>query len=277
VLVGLARETEAADLFERYLNALPKGSPDPEESKIRDRITRLRAKAQQTGQAGQTPAPTPPAPTPPAPQAPLPPITATGKEGARQWFDRGQDAFAAGDFAAALEAFKKAHSLMPMPEFVFNQGSALEQLGRTAAAAKAFEHYLVLNTGAKDFNATVEKIKKLREQAAKEKIVDPWEDESAAPAVTEKGRKGASAWFDRGQVAYMLGDFKRAYEYFVRSGDLFLTPQVVYNQGAALHRLGNYEGAIQAYERYLLLDPKAKDAEQVRKAIAKLKEKLWGK
>lgn len=272
VLVALKRDTEAADLFERYLNALPKGSPDPEETKIRDRITRLRSKTQSGGQtgAGQT--------TPaPKQQAPLPPITAKGKDGARQWFDRGQDAFAAGDFSTALEAFKKAHSLFPMPEFVFNQASALEKLGRTAAAAKAFEHYLVLNPNAKDAKETVEKIKMLREQAAKEKIIDPWEDESAAPAVTETGLKGAQQWFDRGQVAYKLGDFKRSYECFVRAYDLKPFPQFVYNQGAVLYQLGNYEGAIQAYERYLLLDPKASDAEAVRKHIARLKEKLWGK
>jgi tetratricopeptide (TPR) repeat protein len=141
------------------------------------------------------------------------------------------------------------------------------------AAANAYEHYLLLKPDANDKQQTIERIKKLREQASKEKIVDPWADEAAAPPVKATGLPGAQAWFDRGQIAYHVGDFKRAYDCFVRAYDEKPFPDFVYNQAASLQRLGNIDAAIQAYERYLALAPKASDAERVRKAIKLLRER----
>jgi tetratricopeptide (TPR) repeat protein len=245
VLVQMGRKGEAADLFERYLTELPKGAPAADADTIRKRIERLRAQA--------APAEAP--------------ITEKGLAGARAWFDRGQEAFVAGDFHKALESFKEAHRLHSMPDFVFNQGTCLERLGREEAAANAFEHYLLLAPQAKDAQETKDRIRKLREKAAKQGIVDPWADESAAPAVTSAGRKGASEWFSRGALAFELGSYKRAYDCFVRANDLLPLPEFVYNQAASLDKLGNKDAAVQAYERYLLMAPKAKDAANVRKRI----------
>jgi tetratricopeptide (TPR) repeat protein len=247
-LVMAGRKAEAADLYERYLDEMPRGVSDPQEAKIRAYIAKLRSEAD------------------------VAPIVETGRDGARKWFERGQLAYLAGDYDKALASFKQAYGLFPMPDFVYNQGSSLEKLGRTAAAANAYEHYLVLAPDAKDKKQTIERIKKLREQASKEKIVDPWADESAAPPVKETGLAGAQAWFDRGQIAFDLGDYKRAYEAFVRAYDNKPYPDFVFNQATSLDRLGNVDGAIQAYERYLLLAPKASDAEKVRKRIQKLRE-----
>ena len=36
---------------------------------------------------------------------------------------------------------------MPLPEFIFNEGSALEKGEHFAAAANAYEHYLILAPG----------------------------------------------------------------------------------------------------------------------------------
>jgi tetratricopeptide (TPR) repeat protein len=247
-LIMLGRKAEGADMYERYLDEMPQGQSDPKEAKIKAYINKLRSEAD------------------------VAPITETGKDGAKRWFDRGQLAFLAGDYWKALESFKQAYGLFAMPEFVYNQGTSLEKLGRPAAAANAFEHYLVIAPNAKDSKETIELIKKLRAEAAKETIVDPWADESAAPAVTATGLPGAQGWYDRGRVAYALGDFKRAYDFFVRAYDAQPFPDFVYNQAASLQRHGNIEGAIQAYERYLLLKPKADDAEQVRRMIKRLRE-----
>jgi tetratricopeptide (TPR) repeat protein len=248
-LVGAGRKAEAADLYERYLDEMPRGISDPKEPQIRAYINKLRSEAD------------------------VGPIAETGKDGAKRWFERGQKAYLAGDYWKALESFKQAHGLFPMPDFVYNQGSSLEKLGRPMAAANAYEHYLLLAPDAKDKQQTIERIKKLREQASKEKIVDPWADEAAAPPVKETGLPGAQAWFDRGQIAYHVGDFKRAYDCFVRAYDEKPFPDFVYNQAASLQRLGNVDGAIQAYERYLVLAPKASDAERVRKVIKLLRER----
>ena len=54
--------------------------------------------------------------------------------------------------------------------------------------------------------------------------------------------------------------------------DLKPFPAFVYNQAASLDLLGNTDAAVQAYERYLALDPKARDAEKVRRRIQRLRE-----
>jgi hypothetical protein len=58
----------------------------------------------------------------------------------------------------------------------------------------------------------------------------------------------------------------------VHAYDLKPFPAFVYNQAASLDLLGNADGAVQAYERYLALDPKAKDTEKVRRRIQRLRE-----
>ena len=91
------------------------------------------------------------------------------------------------------------------------------------------------------------------------------------PAVTAKGKQAAAEWFDRAQLAYRLGEFHRANEGFVAAYDAAPFPDFVFNQAVALDRLGNADAAIQAYERYIALAPKAKDVAQVRKRIALLR------
>jgi tetratricopeptide (TPR) repeat protein len=205
------------------------------------------------------------------------PITATGREGAHAWFDRAQEAFLAKDYIKAAKAFKQAYLLKPTPEFIFDEGAALEKAGRPEAAANAFEHYLVLAPGAEDAKETIERIKKLRGEAAeKDALMDPSAEESAAPAVTATGKQGALQWFDRGRVAYALGDYKRAYDDFVNAYDLAPQPEIVYNQAACLDRMGNADAAVQAYERYLALVPKASDAEKIRKRIKRLRSGAAG-
>ncbi len=252
---------EALELYGRYLAEAP-GAADAE--KVKRHIAKLR---------GETP---PPDSEPGGQRGPDAPITATGDAGARAWFDRAQEAYLNGDYVKAVDAFKHAYELKRMPAFVFDEGTALEMAGRAEAAANAFEHYLVLDPAAKDSTETLERIKKLRGEAAKDPIVDPWADEASAPAVTAGGTEGAKEWHARGTVAYELGDFQRAYDCFVHAYDLAPLPLLVYNQAAALDRLGNTEAAIQAYERYLAVAPTASDAARVHKRIATLRATTGG-
>jgi tetratricopeptide (TPR) repeat protein len=201
------------------------------------------------------------------------PVTATGKEGAMQWFDRAQRAFLSNNYVGAAECFRRAFALAPLPEFVYDEGSALEKGGHFPAAANAYEHYLLLAPGAKEAQALIAKIKAWRGQAADpDALMDPEQDEAAAPEVTATGTEGASQWYDRGSLAYRLGDFKQAYDCFVQAYDLKPSPDLVYNQAACLDMLGNTDAAVQAYERYLALAPKANDVAKVRERIKSLRE-----
>jgi tetratricopeptide (TPR) repeat protein len=201
------------------------------------------------------------------------PVTATGKDGAMQWFDRAQLAFLAKNYVRAAECFRRAFALVPLPEFIYDEGSAYEQGGHLAAAANAYEHYLLLDPGAKEAKDLVAKIKAWRKQAADpDALMDPEAGDAAAPEVTATGVAGAREWYDRAALAFRLGDFKHAYDCFVQAYDLKPAPEFVYNQAACLERLGNADAAVQAYERYLALAPKAKDAAEVRERIKKLRE-----
>jgi tetratricopeptide (TPR) repeat protein len=255
VLEHLRRFDEAAEMYERYLAA---GPLTADVLKVKSRIRKLRGEQIPEGEDDDAP-----------------PITATGEAGARAWFDRGQAQFTAGRFAYAAASFRKAFELKPLAAFIFNEGSALEKGRHLAAAANAFEHYLYLDPNAKDAKEVLGKITTLRGQVApvtEASLIDPEDEPSQAPDVTAKGVQGAREWFNRGQVAYQLGDYKRAYDAFVAAYDHKPYAAFVYNEAASLDRLGNVDGAVQAYERYLALEPKASDAGKVRERIKRLRE-----
>jgi tetratricopeptide (TPR) repeat protein len=253
-LERLGRFEEAAKMYEKYLANGPISTDVP---RLRSRIKKLR---------GQT--------IPPGEDDDEPEIKAVGKEGARDWFDRGQEAFQARRFGKAAESFRQANRLWAKPEFIFNEASALEAGDHKRAAANAYEHYLVRNPGAKDEGELLEKIKQLRAKAPKQgpdALMDPEDEASEMPAVTATGKRAAAEWHARAVVAWKLGEFRRAYEAFQSAYDAFKHPDFVFNQASALDMLGEADAAIQAYERYLLLAPKAKDVPKVRKRIALLR------
>jgi tetratricopeptide (TPR) repeat protein len=252
-LEQLGRDAEAAEMYERYLAAGPLTADVP---KVQARIRKLRG--EHVAEADDEP-----------------PITATGKAGATAWFDRAQSAFMARRYTRAAECFRKAFELAPLPQFIYDEAVALEQGGHATAAANAYEHYLILDQQAKDAPEVIAKIKALRGQApaqTRDSLMDPEDDAATAPLPTAQGVDGARQWFDRGTVAFEVGDFHRAYECFVAAYDLKPYPAFVFNQAASLDMLGNVDAAVQAYERYLALDPKATDGEKVRRRIQRLRE-----
>jgi tetratricopeptide (TPR) repeat protein len=254
-LERLGRDEEAAAMYERYLAAGPLTADIP---KVRSRIRKLR---------GET--------IPEGADADAPDITAKGAAGARQWFDRGQSAFQAGRYAHAADCFRHAYGLLAKPAFLFDEGSALEKGRHPAAAANAFEHYLIADPAADDAGDVIAKIKRLRGQAPAndpDGLLDPEDDAAAAPAVTATGNTGASDWYARAAVAYRLGDYQRAYDGFVAAYDLKPYSAFVYNQAACLDQLGNVQAAVQAYERYLALEPRARDAARIRERIRRLRD-----
>jgi tetratricopeptide (TPR) repeat protein len=253
-LEKLQRFEEAADMYQRYLD---NGPLTADILPVRSRIRKLRGEQIPVGEDDDEA-----------------PITAKGADGARAWFDRGQGKFVAKRFAQAAECFRQAFALAPLPAFIFNEGTALEKGGHPVAAANAFEHYLILDPTAADAKEVVEKVKTLRGQApagGPDALIDPEDETAEAPAVTAKGRQGASEWHTRGQVAYLVGDYRRAHDAWAHAYELMPHAAYVYNQAAALDHAGDAEAAIAAYERYLALAPKAKDAAEVRRIIDRLR------
>ena len=54
-------------------------------------------------------------------------ITAKGKAARWPGLDRAQSAFMAKRYARAAECFRRAFALQPLPEFIYNEGSALRR------------------------------------------------------------------------------------------------------------------------------------------------------
>jgi tetratricopeptide (TPR) repeat protein len=71
-----------------------------------------------------------------------PPVGADDRAEARRLFVQGDRAFAAGDFAAALETYTAAYQAAPLPGFLFNIGQCHRRLEHWQEAKGAYQRYL---------------------------------------------------------------------------------------------------------------------------------------
>jgi tetratricopeptide (TPR) repeat protein len=79
-------------------------------------------------------------------------------------FDRGQAAYAAGNFREAAAAFTAAYELNPIPEFLYNIGAAYHRAGDTKRAVQNYQLYLSKRPDAKDADQVRNMIHKLLEK-----------------------------------------------------------------------------------------------------------------
>jgi tetratricopeptide (TPR) repeat protein len=180
-------------------------------------------------------------------------VTATGVAESRKEFDKGAEAFKAGRYQEALDAFEKADELNPLADFKYNQASALEKLGRPYAAANKLQEYLKMKPDAKDKDAVTDKMNKLRAEADKKPI-------------TADGYAGGQEWISRGNrllFAHKYDEAVRAYDEGFRT---YPDRNFMLNKAAALLDGGRYSEAVREYERYLS-DPNAPRADEAREAM----------
>lgn len=94
-------------------------------------------------------------------------------------------------------------------------------------------------------------------------------------AGTASAQVDPRAEFERGQAAYRLGDYDRAIEAWQRAYDADPQPLLLYNLSQAYERLGRLQEAVDALDRYLANaapnDPRQADA---RARVAALRERL---
>jgi thioredoxin-like negative regulator of GroEL len=69
---------------------------------------------------------------------------------AREAFDRGQAAFAKGNYRDAAIAFGEAWQHKAMPQFLYNVATSLDKAGDTEQAVRAYQRYLAASPGAAD-------------------------------------------------------------------------------------------------------------------------------
>jgi len=78
-------------------------------------------------------------------------------ERARTAYARGQQAFTAGDFATALQAFEEAYSNVPNPIVLVSIGESAAKLGRVETALAAYDAYLRARPDAPDRDEVAQK------------------------------------------------------------------------------------------------------------------------
>ncbi|HXU72165.1 MAG TPA: tetratricopeptide repeat protein [Polyangia bacterium] len=83
---------------------------------------------------------------------------------ARQLYSVGRDAYNAGDFAKALDAFKESFSLSHEPALLYNIASALQGLKQPHEAAEELRSYLRLKPADPDRPQIEERIRTLEEE-----------------------------------------------------------------------------------------------------------------
>jgi tetratricopeptide (TPR) repeat protein len=99
--------------------------------------------------------------------------------------------------------------------------------------------------------------------------------EAYAQNKTEKAAtdQRARELFQKGDVAYSEGRYEEAREAFQEAYDLSGRAQLLFNVSNALERLGRYQEAVDALDKYLA-SGKAKDKDVVQKRLANLKKRV---
>jgi tetratricopeptide (TPR) repeat protein len=102
-----------------------------------------------------------------------------------------------------------------------------------------------------------------------------WEPTAGAQQKTEKAAADVRAreLFLKGDAAYAEGRYEEALAAFQEAYDLSGRPQLLFNISNSLERLGRYQEAVDALDKYLA-SGKAKDRDVVQKRLANLKKRV---
>jgi tetratricopeptide (TPR) repeat protein len=98
---------------------------------------------------------------------------------------------------------------------------------------------------------------------------------TAQPTVDDRGR--ALELFKASDQHYRQGEFEQAAQLLRQSYDMYPEPLVLYNLGRALEGMGDLEGAVAEYERYLTTATDIRDRGAIERRITTLKQQLEAK
>ncbi|HSE40377.1 MAG TPA: tetratricopeptide repeat protein, partial [Acidobacteriota bacterium] len=181
----------------------------------------------------------------------------------KRLFEAGAIAYKEGRYQEALESFEKAYEHNPLPEFKYNQGAALEKLGRPYAAAERYSQYVKEKPNASDAQKVTSQIEKLRTEADK------------AP-ITASGQAGGQEWMFRGNRLLFAHKYDEAVKAFEEGFRTYPDRAFVLNKAAALLDGGRYAEADLAYQTYLS-DPNAPRADEAREAQQRARAHMSGR
>src|ERR1051326_6287657 len=88
------------------------------------------------------------------------------------------------------------------------------------------------------------------------------------------GKPGALKLFAEADKAYKRGEFEHAAQLLREAYELFPEPILLYNLARALEGMGDIEGAVLNYERYLAAATTVEDRGAMERRVTTLKEQL---
>ncbi|MEH1830092.1 MAG: tetratricopeptide repeat protein [Nostoc sp.] len=153
------------------------------------------------------------------------------------------------DYKEAIASYDKALSIKPDDQQAwYNQGIALEKLGRNEDAITSFEKALAIKPD--DHQAWYNRGNALRKLRRDEEAMASFDK-----ALSIKP-DDHSAWYDRGNTLWKLGHYEEAIASYDKT--LSIQPDFLHawnNRGIALLNLGRYEEAIASFDKALEIQP----------------------
>jgi hypothetical protein len=122
-----------------------------------------------------------------------------------------------------------------------------------------YERYAKEESEPRDRAEALEKIEILKKKIGAE---------GGTPDAKYEARIGA------GRKAYSRGDYEGAIEEFKAAFDIKANPSALYNIAKSYEKMARYDEAIEHFQQYLDLDPKASDRSDVEETIKRLKKAL---
>jgi tetratricopeptide (TPR) repeat protein len=184
---------------------------------------------------------------------------ASAEDQARQFASEGAEAFRDGQYLQAVAAFQKAYDLIPRPTLAYNIARSHERLSQWEEAIEWYERYLKLAEDPRDKAEVLDKIEILKKRVA---------PDDASPDAKYQARIAA------GRKAYTAGDYEGAIAEFKAAFDLKASTGALFNIAKSYEKMGRYEEAIDYFQQYLDLDPKASDRADIEESIKRLKQSI---
>ena len=159
--------------------------------------------------------------------------TSTSSEVARLYAAAGRSYYKNGQYAEAIDEFRKAYDLVPNGAMAYNIARCHERLSQWKDAIEWYEVYVKKAADPKERAETLEKI-----EALKLKI--------GIGGVEAQYRARMKA----GQQKYKAGDYESAIEEFRAAFDIKAAPAPLYNIAKSYENMGRYEEAADYYQQY---------------------------
>ena len=200
------------------------------------------------------------------------------KQNAEIYIARGNLKLQNQDYEEAIKDFSKALEIKPSPMAYLSIGKAQMQLEKKADALKNFNNALEIGVEKEDTYAALAKLMEKDGDINKSimyytKALDIKEKRAyylARASAYEKISKKDLAIADKGNIKFMLGNYKEAIKDYTKSLEIYENAFVFAKRGKAEEQMGMYEEALNDYMKAIELDKNGNFAQLKTNLLEKL-------